>query len=94
MAVGALQSRLPLTDLVFRSAWVTSHPPHQNPEVTGGGAGLVADGPTLKNPITQYFQQKLARAVLVGKLGGEEVWIASINFQMTFLDPEKNVQGY
>jgi len=47
MAVSALQSQHPLTDLVFHSAWVTSHPPHQNPEGTGGGAGLVADGPTL-----------------------------------------------
>jgi len=46
MAVGALQSRRPLTDLAFRSAWVTNHPPHQNPEGTGGGAGWVADGPT------------------------------------------------
>ena len=54
MAVGALQSRRPLTDLVFRSAWVTSHPPHQNPKGTGGGAGLVADGPTLGQVVLGY----------------------------------------
>jgi len=29
MAVGALLRRRPLTDLVFRSAWMTSHPPHR-----------------------------------------------------------------
>jgi len=54
MAVGALQCRRPLTDLVFRSAWVASHPPHQNPEGTGGGAGLVADCPTLGQVVLGY----------------------------------------
>jgi len=54
MAVGALLSRRPLTDLVFRSAWVTSHPPHQNPEETGRGAGLVADGPTPGQVVLGY----------------------------------------
>jgi len=51
MAVGALQSRRPLTDLVFRSAWVASH---QNAEGTGGGTGLVADGPTLGQVVLGY----------------------------------------
>ena len=54
MAVSALLSRRPLSDLVFRSALVTSHPPHQNPEGTGGGAGLVADGPTLGQVVLAY----------------------------------------
>jgi len=54
MAVGALLSRRPLTDLVFRSAWVTSHPPHHNLEGTGGGAGLVAEGPTLGQMVVGY----------------------------------------
>jgi len=43
-----------LTDLVFRSAWVTSHSPHQNLEGTGGGAGLVAEGPTLGQVVLDY----------------------------------------
>jgi len=33
---------------------VTSHPPHQNAEGTGGGAGLVADGPTLEQVVLGY----------------------------------------